>query len=308
MLPIAITAQADPAPSPTPAAPSSPADPNAAAPPADPNAAAPPADPNAAAPPADPNAAAPPADPLAPAAPAPDANRINVPAGGFSYVLPGGWTVGDASRLSYGQAVLLKTSAPGSPPATDTTILLGKLDMKLFAGAETDNTRAAIRLSSDMGEFYMPFPGTRINQETVPLATGSGMTGTAAFYEVKFTDANKPNGQIWAAAIGQNTPRQGNQPAVNERYFVVWLGSFNNPVDKAAAKALAESIRPYALPAPAPAPEPTAPEGTAPGPAPAAPGAAPAPGEAAAPSPAQGRAPVGVPVPVAPVPEMTPPA
>ena len=40
--------------------------------------------------------------------------------------------------------------------------------MKLFAGAEQDNTKAAVRLASDMGEFFMPFPGTRINQATTP--------------------------------------------------------------------------------------------------------------------------------------------
>ena len=37
--------------------------------------------------------------------------------------------------------------------------------MKLFAGAEADNGKAATRLASDMGEFFMPFPGTRINQQ-----------------------------------------------------------------------------------------------------------------------------------------------
>ena len=174
-------------------------------------------------------------------------------AGGFSYVLPPGWTAGDASRISYGQAVLLKTPAPGQPAPTDTSILLGKLDLRLFAGAEQDNQKAAVRLASDMGEFYMPFPGTRINQESTTL-NAAGVPGSAAFYEVKFTDPNKPNGQIWAAALGAVAPRQGTQPAQNNRWFVVWLGSANNPVDKAAAKALAESIRPYTPPPAAPAP------------------------------------------------------
>ncbi len=222
-------------------------------------------------------------------------------AGGFSYVPPAGWTPGDASRISYGQAVLLKTPAQGQPAATDTSILLGKLDLRLFAGAESDNQKAAVRLASDMGEFYMPFPGTRINQETIPL-DAAGVPGSAAFYEVKFTDPNKPNGQIWAAALGATAPRQGTQPAQTNRWFVVWLGSAGNPVDKAAAKALAESIRPYTPPpaeTPAPAPgEPAAP-GAAPGPAPTT---------AAAP-PANGNQ-VGVPTPVAPenAPGMTPPA
>ena len=149
-------------------------------------------------------------------------------AGGFSYVPPAGWTPGDASRISYGQAVLLKTPAQGQPAATDTSILLGKLDLRLFAGAESDNQKAAVRLASDMGEFYMPFPGTRINQETIPL-DAAGVPGSAAFYEVKFTDPNKPNGQIWAAALGATAPRQGTQPAQTNRWFVVWLGSARQP-------------------------------------------------------------------------------
>ena len=163
----------------------------------------PPADPNAPAPPpADPNAPPPPPPP-----PPPEPGRVDNAAGGFSYVVPAGWKVADATQLSYGQALLNKipadaTQANGQPaqPPSDTSVLLGRLDLKLFAGAETDNTRAAQRLASDMGEFFMPFPGTRINQETVPLNAG-GMSGIASYYEVKFTDTNKPNGQIWAAAI-----------------------------------------------------------------------------------------------------------
>ena len=300
-LPLAVPmAYADPPP-PTPAT-------TTAAPPAVPNVPAP-VDPNAAPVPVDPNAAPVPFNPFAPPSstdenagappPAPEPGRVNVPAGGFSYVLPAGWTAGDASRISYGQAVLLKTPAPGQPPITDTSILLGKLDLRLFAGAEPDNQKAAIRLASDMGEFYMPFPGTRINQETTTL-DAAGMPGASAYYEVKFTDTNKPNGQIWAAALGTAALRQGAAtPAQTNRWFVVWLGSVNNPVDKAAAKALAESIRPYAPPPPPAAPAPGEPG--APGAAPAAPGAAPA---------SPGGSPVGVPVPVAPenAPGMTPPA
>ena len=253
---------------------------------------APPPDTTTAAPPpapVDPNAAPEPDPNAPPPPPPPEPGRINVPAGGFSYVLPAGWTAGDASRISYGQAVLLKTPQPGQPAPADTSVLLGKLDLRLFAGAEQDDQKAAIRLASDMGEFYMPFPGTRINQQTAALNAG-GMPGAAAYYEVKFTDPNKPNGQIWAAALGTVTPRQGAAPPQNNRWFVVWLGSANNPIDTAAAKTLAESIRPYTPP---PAPE-------APPAEPGAPGAPPAPNGAQ----------VGVPVPVAPenAPGMTPPA
>jgi Fibronectin-attachment protein (FAP) len=271
-LPMTVAYADPPAPPPdttTAAPPPAPADPNAAPAPA-------PVDPNAA-----PDLNAPP--------PPPEPGRINVPAGGFSYVLPAGWTAGDASRVSYGQAVLLKTPQPGQPPPADTSVLLGKLDLRLFAGAEQDDQKAAIRLASDMGEFYMPFPGTRINQQTGALNAG-GMPGAAAYYEVKFTDPNKPNGQIWAAALGTVTPRQGATPPQNNRWFVVWLGSANNPIDTVAAKALAESVRPYTPP---PAPE-------APPAEPGAPAAPPAPNGPQ----------VGVPVPVAPenAPGMTPPA
>jgi Fibronectin-attachment protein (FAP) len=287
------------------------ADPEPPPPPPDNNAPAPPPPPapfnpfGPPAPPADPNA--PPTDPSASPTPPPpppvEPGRVNVPTGGFSYVLPAGWAAGDASRISYGQAVLLKApAAQGQPTPTDTSILLGKLDARLFAGAEADNQKAAIRLASDMGEFYMPFPGTRINQETNTF-DAAGLPGASAYYEVKFTDPNKPSGQIWAAAIGAVTPRVGNQPAQNNRWFVVWLGTANNPVDKAAATALAQSIRPYAPPPPPEAPPPGQPG------APGAAGAPGAPGAPAAGAPAPGSQ-VGVPVPVAPenAPGMMPPA
>ncbi|TBM36090.1 alanine and proline-rich secreted protein Apa, partial [Mycolicibacterium smegmatis] len=253
-----------------------------------------PADPNAPAPaPADPNAPAP-----APAEepPAPEPGRVDNAAGGFSYVVPEGWQVSDATQLSYGQALLTKTVAEGAEPPNDTSVLLGRLDLKLFAGAEPDNNKAAVRLASDMGEFFMPFPGTRVNQQTVQL-NADGMPGVASYYEVKFTDANKPAGQIWAGVVGQpvapGTPRGQRTP---ERWFVVWLGTANNPIDKDAAVALANSIRPWAPPPPPP-----------PAPAdPADPNAAPPPPDPNAPPARPG---VGVPVPVTDAPpEMMPPA
>ena len=301
----ATIANADPvAPSPAPA----PADPNAPAPapapapahptapapapaPVDPNAPAPapaPVDPNAppAPAPVDPNAPAPaPADPNAPPAPAPEeVGRIDNAAGGFSYLLPAGWVVGDATKLNYGQALLSKETGPAvagqpAPVATDTSILIGRLDLKLFAGAEPDNAKAAVRLASDMGEFFMPYPGTRVNQQTFPL-NANGLTGSASSYEVKFTDTTKPNGQIWAGVVGDagvNAPR-GQR---NERWFVVWLGTSKTPIDTNAAVALANSIRPW-----------TPPPAAEPAPAP--------PADPNAPAPAPGPAPIGVPVPVAP--------
>ncbi|QYL14708.1 APA family fibronectin-binding glycoprotein [Mycolicibacterium pallens] len=293
------SAVADPAtPTPTTAAPAAPppaappaTDPNAPAvpppPPADPNAppvAPPPADPNA--PPADPNAAPPPPAPLEP-------GRIPNTSGGFSYLLPAGWVVSDASRLNYGQALLSKTTAPAengqpAPTANDTSVILGRLDLKLFAGAEQDNSKAAIRLASDMGEFFMPFPGVRINQQSGALQAGD-MPGYFSSYEVKFTDTTKPNGQIWAGVVGTAVPNAPRDQR-NQRWFVVWLGTAKDPIDPAAAKALAESIRPYTAP-PAPVADPNAPVADPNAPPPAA----------------GGRIPLGVPVPVeTPVPGMTP--
>lgn len=277
---------ADPVPPPpgtttaTPAPPASPAPPAPAPAPADPNAPPPaPVDPNA--PPVDPNAPPPP--------PAPEPGRVDNSLGGFSYLLPAGWIVADASRLNYGQALLSKEVAPaqnGQPATTanDTSVLLGRLDLKLFAGAEADSSKAAVRLASDMGEFFMPFPGTRLNQQSGALQAGD-MPGYFSSYEVKFTDTTKPNGQIWAAVVGNSTPNAPRDQR-NQRWFVVWLGTAKDPIDPAAAKALAASIRPYTAPPPPP-PDPNAP-----------PAPEPTPG---------GRAPVGVPVPVeTPVPEMMP--
>jgi hypothetical protein len=253
-------------------------------------------------PPADPNAPPPPVDPNAPPPPAPEPGRVDNAAGGLSYVVPAGWKVADATQLSYGQALLTKIPPEGAQPPNDTSVLLGRLDLKLFAGAEADNTKAAQRLSSDMGEFFMPFPGTRVNQETVPL-NANGMTGVASYYEVKFTDTNKPNGQIWAGVIGAptppGTPRGQRAP---ERWFVVWLGTATNPVPKGEAVTLAQSIRPWAAPPPPPPPPPPDPNAPPPPPDPNAP-----PPDPNAPPP---RPAIGVPVPVAPenAPGMVPPA
>ncbi|MCV7195085.1 alanine and proline-rich secreted protein Apa [Mycobacterium angelicum] len=274
--PAPATTTAAPAPAPQPSTAATPPPSTPAAQPGDPNAVPPP-------PPVDPNA--PPPDPNAP-----EPGRVTNVVGGFSFVVPPGWVESDASHLDYGSALLSKVAGdppmPGQAPAVanDTRIVLGRLDAKLYASAETTNPKAAVRLGSDMGEFFMPYPGTRINQETVPL-NANGISGSASYYEVKFSDPSKPNGQIWTGVVGApaaTTPNAGPP----QRWFVVWLGTSNNPVDKNAAKILAESIRPW-TPPPAPAPE-GAPGAPAPAPAPVAP--APAPGQApaaeVAPSPA----------------------
>jgi fibronectin-attachment protein (FAP) len=273
-------AHADPVPPPEPVPAPAPAPAPAPVPAPAPAPAPAPVDPNAPPPPpADPNAP-PPADPNAPPAPPPEPGRVDNAAGGFSYVVPAGWKVSDNTQLSYGQALLTKVAEPGAEAPSDTSVLLGRLDLKLFAGAETDNAKAATRLASDMGEFFMPFAGTRQGQEAGPL-DAAGLPGAFSSYEVKFTDAAKPNGQIWAGVVGDvpppGAPRGQRTP---ERWFVVWLGSGNHPVDKGAAATLAQSIRSFTPPPP---PPPPAPDPNAPAPDPNAPPARPG---------------VGVPVPV----------
>ncbi|EFG78219.1 Fibronectin-attachment protein (FAP), partial [Mycobacterium parascrofulaceum ATCC BAA-614] len=215
-------------------------------------------DPNAPVPPPPP-----PVDPNAPPPPPvdPNAGRVANAVGGFSYVLPPGWVESDASHLDYGSALLSKTTGPpplpDQPPpvANDTRIVMGRLDQKLYASAEANNAKAAVRLGSDMGEFFLPYPGTRINQESTPLTGANGITGSASYYEVKFSDASKPNGQIWTGVVGLPAANTGGPP---QRWFVVWLGTANDPVDKGAAKALAESIQPWAGPPAPPAGPPPA--------------------------------------------------
>ena len=140
------------------------------------------------------------------------------------------------------------------------------------------------------------------SEGTVPL-DADGMPGVASYYEVKFTDTNKPNGQIWAGVVGTpttpGTPRGQRAP---ERWFVVWLGTADNPIPTDQAIALANSIRPWSPPPPPPPPDPNAPP---PPPDPNAP-----PPDPNAPPPPPAPPAVGVPVPIDPAtaPEMLPPA
>jgi hypothetical protein len=221
---------ADPVPTPPPPAPGLPVPPppppapGLPVPPADPN--APPPDPNA--PPPDPNA--PPLDPNAPPGavapvPPPEPGRVDNASGGFSYVVPAGWKVSDNTNLSYGQALLTRIPAPGTEQApTDTSVLLGRLDLKLFAGAETDNAKAATRLASDMGEFFMPFAGTRNDQQAGPL-NAAGLPGAFSSYSVKFTDTTKPDGP---ASSGKR-PRREHRAASGPRSAGSWSGSVRPP-------------------------------------------------------------------------------
>ena len=69
----------------------------------------------------------------------------------------------DPSKLHYG-SVLLNHGA-----ANDMVVFFGRLENNLYAYAQPDDTKSAIQLSGDMGTYFFPFPGTRINRETIPL-------------------------------------------------------------------------------------------------------------------------------------------
>jgi serine/threonine-protein kinase len=157
---------------------------------------------------------------------APTEPRLRDTTGTFSFIPPRDWESADASPLRYGSALL-------TTGANDTSIRLGRLDSKLPAGDVPDNTQAADQLCADMGQEFMPFPGTRTDIESSQLGAGD-VSGAASYYRVEFEERGKPSGQIWCAAIGSG----------DTRWFVVWLGSSMHPVDKPAAVALAESIRP----------------------------------------------------------------
>ena len=127
--------------------------------------------------------------------------------GGFSYVLPPGWVVGDASKLNYRPGAAVQETGPavaGQPAQSRTGILLPP-DLKLFCGRRADNAKTAVRLASDMGEFFMPIraradlPGERPDRFGV-------------LHEVKFTDTTCPNG-CWAAQR-VNAPRGQRKRAV----------------------------------------------------------------------------------------------
>ena len=65
------------------------------------------------------------------------------------------------------------------------------------------------------------------------------MPGAFSSYDVKFTDTTKPDGQIWAGVVGNRPHRTRRGASATERWFVVWLGTAKDPIDQAAATALA---------------------------------------------------------------------
>ena len=203
---------------------------------------------------------------------------MNNALGGFSYVVPGGWVVADAAAelwsgpAEQGDRAVAERAAGHHRQRHQRAA--GRLDLKLFAGAEQDNGKAAVRLASDMGEFFMPFPAPASTSRTAPCRPVTCRAPSS--YEVKFADTTKPNGQIWARVRRPDATERAARPA-QPAVVRGGLGTAKDPVDPNAAKTLAQSIRPYAAPPP-PAPDPNAP---------AAPEFVPG-----------GRVPVGVPVPV----------
>lgn len=157
-----------------------------------------------------------------------DAERIGDDVGKFSFVVPHGWKPSEDRKLTYGTTLLTNPATP------DGVILLGPLDLKLFASSYPDNRKAAIRLASDMGTFLTPYPGRRINGED-GLFESDGLPAAFACYETRYDDPGRENGQMWAAVIG-NAPF---------RIFLLWRGTQSSPIDRVLAQALAESVQMY---------------------------------------------------------------
>jgi len=135
--------------------------------------------------------------------------------------------------------------------ANDTRIVLGRLDQKLYASAESTTPRPQSALGSDMGEFFMPYPGTRINQEASPL-NATRVVGSRRL-RGQVSDSAKPNGQIWTGVVGAPAATTPNAVLRSAGLWCGW-GTSNDAVDKVAAKALAESIQPWTAPASGPLP------------------------------------------------------
>lgn len=157
--------------------------------------------------------------------------RISDDKGKFSFAPLAGWVRADAQRLTYGTTLLTNTAAPNSE------ILLGPLEQQLFAGfipSYPDNRKAAIRLASDLGNFLLPYTGTRLNWDD-QVFTVNGLPAASAYYDMKFDDPQREDAQIWAGVVGYDT----------NRFFILWRGSASSPIDRAGAQALTESIEPY---------------------------------------------------------------
>ncbi|WP_155929027.1 APA family fibronectin-binding glycoprotein [Mycolicibacterium sp. CBMA 234] len=158
----------------------------------------------------------------------PNAGRVYNNTAGFSFVPPPGWIRNNSAKLTYGSDLYTNAAAPNG------VILLGPVDLKLFASGYPNNTKAVIRLSSDLSNFLRPYTGTRINGED-RVFQSNGLPAASTYFETTYDDPGKDVGQMWASVVGIGI----------NRYFAVWLGSASSPIDKNIAQALAESIRPY---------------------------------------------------------------
>ena len=167
------------------------------------------------------------------APPPPEPGRVDNAAGGFSYVVPAGWKVSDATKLVL-RAGAVDQGFPGARPTeqapTDTSVLLGRLDLKLFAGRRDRQRQGRQPARFRHGRVLHAVP-RHPDQPADRSAQRGRHGGRASYYEVKFTDTTKPDGQIWAGVVGRaapaGTPVGQRAP---QRWFVVWLGTANNPV------------------------------------------------------------------------------
>ncbi|SHU39520.1 Fibronectin attachment protein [Mycobacteroides abscessus subsp. abscessus] len=169
-------------------------------------------------------------------APLPDADSPAAPvqmhddASRFSFAAPAGWVRSRSEKLTYGTTLLTNPAEP------DGVILLGPLDMRLFASSypsNPNNSKAAIRLASDMGTFLMPYPGNRINWDTQTFSVGP-FPAAISYFETKYENPRREGSQLWVAVVGYDV----------NRFFALWRGTESSPIDRGEARALAESISP----------------------------------------------------------------
>ncbi len=205
---------------PAPVPPPAPVDPNAPPPPVDPNAPPPPVDPNAPPPPVDPNAPPPPGRPQRAATP-------GRPQRAATATRAGAWPCRQRRRR-------LQLRHPGRLASLrcHAAVLRAGSAVEAAAGGGTAEYTAAERhqraarparpeavrrrrgrqhqgcpaAGFGHGRVLHALPGHQGQSAGRSRWKPAAQTGVASYYEVKFTDTNKPNGQIWAGVVGAPTP------------------------------------------------------------------------------------------------------
>lgn len=159
-----------------------------------------------------------------------DADRIDVPAAEMSFVPPTGWVEKRVCGLVFGSVELVRRGVNPDPPI----ILLGKLDHSMFASEEGDDAAAAKTLGLSMGDYFLPDESGENVDEDAQQVQADGLSGASYYFAVRLDDPTRADTQVFTAVMRSGT----------SRWWLTWLGNPRFPVDKGAARKLAESIRP----------------------------------------------------------------